>query len=214
MPASFLIMTIVEDLIKNKILQTPDIISAFRKISRAVFLPPQMASLAELDEPLSIGQGQTNSQPFTVAFMFEKLQPNLGDRILDVGCGSGWTTALAAEIAGARGRVYGIEIISELLKAAEINLKKYDYVTSGRAKLFLGDGRLGLPGKAPFDKIIVSAATEEIPKLLLEQLKIGGRMILPLGRVSGVQSLALIEKRAGGKLKRTDFPGFVFVPLI
>jgi len=206
-------MSLIDDL-KDKILRTPEIISAFRKIKRADFLPPELASSADFNEPLPIGYGQTNSQPFTVAFMLEKLQPSPGDRILDVGCGSGWTTALAAEIVGKRGRIYGIEIVPELKKLAETNLKKYDFISSGRVKIFLGDGRLGLPRHAPFDKIIVSAATAEIPKSLLQQLKIGGRMILPLGGEFRVQALALIEKTAGGKLRRTDFPGFVFVPLI
>jgi len=207
-------MSLIDDLIKDKILRTPEIISAFKKIKRADFLPAELLSLADLNEPLSIGYGQTNSQPFTVAFMLEKLQPKPGDRILDVGCGSGWTTALAAEIVGKRGRIYGIEIVPELKKLAETNLKKYDFISSGRVKIFLGDGRLGLPEAAPFDKIIVSAATAEIPKPLLKQLKIGGRMILPLGGEFRVQALALIEKTAGGKLRQTDFPGFVFVPLI
>lgn len=207
-------MTLVDNLIKNKILRTPEIIAAFRKIKRIDFLPPELALSADLDEALPIGYGQTNSQPYTVAFMFEKLLPCPGDKILDVGCGSGWTTALAAEIVGEKGRVYGVEVIPELSKLAETNIAKYDFTGSGRVKIILGDGRLGLPGEAPFDKIIVSAATAEIPQQLTAQLKIGGRMIIPLGRKFNIQSLSLIEKKAGGELKQTDFPGFVFVPLI
>jgi protein-L-isoaspartate(D-aspartate) O-methyltransferase len=207
-------MSLVDKLIEDAILKTPVIISAFKKIRRVDFLPARLAPSADLDEPLPIGHGQTNSQPFTVAFMMEKLQPRPGDRILDVGCGSGWTSALLAEIVGKKGRVYGIEVVPELAKLAETNIKKYDFTATGRVKIFTGDGRCGLEGFAPFDKISVSAATEKIPEPLLAQLKIGGRMILPLGRQSKVQALVLIEKIEDGELKRTEFPGFMFVPLI
>lgn len=207
-------MTLIDSLIRDKILKTPEIIAAFKQIKRADFLPLELVASADLDEALPIGYGQTNSQPFTVAFMFEKIKPQSGDRILDVGCGSGWTAALAAEIVGQQGRVYGVEVVPALSKLAETNVGKYDFIASGRVKIYSGDGRLGLPGEAPFDKIIVSAASADIPAALAEQLKTGGRMILPIGRDFRIQSLALIEKTAGGELKRTDFPGFVFVPLI
>jgi len=207
-------MSLIDSLVKEKILQTPEIISAFKMIRRADFLPPDLAASAELDEALPIGYGQTNSQPYTVAFMLEKLQPKPGDRILDVGCGSGWTTALAAEIVGEQGSVYGVEIVPELMKLAEANVAKYGFIKSARVKIYLGDGRYGLPALAPFDKIIVSAATAVLPAPLGEQLKYGGRMILPIGRENSAQSLVLVEKTASGRLQQTAFPGFVFVPLI
>ena len=206
-------MPLIDKLIEDNVLITPKIISAFKKIKRADFLPTELIAASDLDEPLPIGYGQTNSQPFTVAFMFEKLQPEPGDKILDIGCGTGWTTALAAEIVGRKGSVCGMEIVPELKIAAENNLKKFDNFFSRRVKFFLGDGRLGLPEFAPFDKIMVSAASAQIPPPLLEQLKIGGRLILPIGEEFSIQSLVLIQKTAA-EIKRTNFPGFVFVPLI
>lgn len=205
---------LIDGLVKSGYLKTPEIVDAFRKIKRRVFVLPEDTDKVELDEPLSIGYGQTISQPATVAFMLEKLQPKKSERILDVGSGSGWTTALLAQIVGARGKVYGIERIEELKNFAERNVGKYDFIKSGTVHIFYTDGFYGLPELAPFDKILVSAATEEIPPELLKQLKAGGRLVMPVGRRFESQSIAVVEKISESKFNKEIYPGFVFVPLI
>jgi len=201
-------MSLVEKLIEKGYLKTPRIISAFRKIKRSDFLPEKLKNLAELDEPLPIGFGQTISQPLTVAFMLELLQPKKGDKILDVGSGSGWTTSLLAEIVGSKGKVYAIEIIKELKEFGEKNTKKYNFVNKGIVKFICGDGSKGLPEKSPFDKILVSASAEEIPVELKEQLKIGGRLVIP------VRDSIFLIVRKNNEFEEKEFFGFSFVPLI
>jgi len=203
---------LIKQLIKDGYLKTPEIINAFYKIKREDFVLPQFKEEAEANYPLPIGYNQTISQPLTVAFMLELLQPKKGDKVLDIGSGSGWTTALLAEIVGENGKVFGIEIIPELKEFGEENTKKYNFVESKRAIFICGDGSKGLKDEAPFDKIHVGAAAAEIPKALLEQLKIGGRMVIPVG--VEVQDMVLIEKISEKEYKEERYPGFLFVPLI
>jgi len=204
--------TLADQLISLGYLKTPEIINAFQKIKRNDFMLEEFREEAEENYPLPIGYGQTISQPMTVAFMFEKLQPKKGDKILDIGSGSGWTTALLSEIVGEKGKVFGIELISELKEFGEENAKKYNFVKSGRAVFTCGDGSKGLPKEAPFDKIHVAAAAAEVPRHLLGQLKIGGKLIVPVGVES--QEMFLIEKVEEKKYKEQRFPGFLFVPLV
>jgi protein-L-isoaspartate(D-aspartate) O-methyltransferase len=203
---------LIKQLIKDGYLKTPEIINAFYKIKREDFVLPQFKEEAEANYPLPIGYNQTISQPLTVAFMLELLQPKKGDKVLDIGSGSGWTTALLAEIVGENGKVFGIEIIPELKEFGEENTKKYNFVESKRAIFICGDGSKGLKDEAPFDKIHVGAAAAEIPKALLEQLKIDGRMVIPVG--VEVQDMVLIEKISEKEYKEERYPGFLFVPLI
>ncbi len=207
-------MPLVDDLIKQSYLKTPEIINAFRKIKRDDFVLPQNKDAAEINAPLPIGCGQTISQPLTVAFMMELLQPRAGDKILDVGSGSGWTTAILAEIAGEKGKVYGVEVIPELKEFGEKNISKYNFIKKGIARYFCADGRAGLPDYAPFDKVLVSAAAEETPQKLLEQLKEGGRLVIPIGGQYQPHDIVLIEKQDQNKFTEKRFPGFVFVPLV
>jgi protein-L-isoaspartate(D-aspartate) O-methyltransferase len=223
-------MSLIDNLINSDYLVTPRVIEAFRKIKRQDFVRPGDESLAEIDAPLGIGHGQTISQPATVAFMLEKLRPEPGEKILDIGCGSGWTTALLAKLVGERGRVYGVERIPELKDFAVSNINKYirsggcsaevagqsgrSFIENGVAHIICSDGYHGLPEFAPFDKILVSAAAEEVPPELLRELKIGGRLILPLGEQYQSQSIVVIEKFAERKFKTKSYPGFVFVPLV
>ena len=207
-------MTLIDNLIAGGYLRTPQIIDAFRKIKRRDFVLPADFEKAEINEPLSIGYGQTISQPATVAFMLEKLQPRAGKKILDIGSGSGWTAALLASLVAPSGKVYGLERIGELVEFARGNLAKYDFLEKGIVKIFCTDGYNGLPEFSPFDKILVSAAAEEIPEELLEQLKIGGRLVMPLGRRFETQSIIVVDKTSEGKFKQKEFPGFIFVPLI
>lgn len=207
-------MSLIDSLIKSGYLKTPEIISAFKKIKRQDFIGPAEANRAEIDAPLSIGHGQTISQPATVAFMLEKLCPGKGEKILDVGAGSGWTAAMLAEITGAAGKVYGLERIKALKDYAVGNINKYGFIEKGMVQIFCADGYKGLPEFAPFDKVLVSAAAAAVPRELLKQLKIGGRLVLPVGEQKQTQAVAVINKIAGGKFKKIEYPGFVFVPLI
>jgi len=190
------------------------IIRAFKKIKREDFLLPEDKSKAGIDNALPIGYGQTISQPAVVAFMLELLQPKAGDKILDVGSGSGWTTALLAEIIGKQGKVYGIERVLELKNFSEQNISKYNFVKKGRVTIIHGDGYAGLPEYAPFDKILVSAAAPEVPLKLLAQLKVKGRMVIPIGRQYESQEIVLYRKISKDKFEIEHFPGFAFVPLV
>jgi len=202
-------MALTDDLIKEGWLKTPDIIAAFRKIKRADFLPEDMRDLAELNEALSIGFGQTISQPLVVAFMLELLAPKEGEKILDVGSGSGWTSALLGEIGGEQGKVIAIEPVSELKEFGEKNAAKYGFVKEGRVEFICADGSKGYPKEAPFDKILASASAAKLPQAWLEQLKIGGRVVLPID-----SSIWLFTKKSEEEFDQIEYPGFVFVPLI
>lgn len=204
----------IEELIKEGYLKTPAIIEAFKKIKREDFLKPEDRAAAAINAPISIGSGQTISQPLTVAFMLELLEPQSGDKILDIGSGSGWAAALLCYIVGEKGRVYAIEVIPELKKFGEANAARYNFIKKGIASFFLADGHDGLPEFSPFDKILVSAASEEIPEELLKQLKIDGRLVIPIGRQHESQDIVAAEKVAKNKFKEKRFPGFAFVPLV
>lgn len=203
-------MSLVDSLIKEGWLKTPEIIEAFRKIKRADFLPEDMENLAELDEALPIGKGQTISQPLVVAFMLELLEPKKGEKILDVGSGSGWTSALLAEIVGKEGKVISLDIVPDLVEFGKKNADKYDFVKNGIAEFICADGSKGYEKEAPFDKILASAtAAGRIPKAWKEQLRIGGRIVAPVD-----SSILLLIKKGEDEFEQKEYPGFIFVPLI
>lgn len=202
-------MELVGQLHERGILRTPRILRAFQAVNRAAFVKPEHQNDALLDEPLPIGFGQTISQPLTVAFMLELLQPQEGDRVLDVGSGSAWTTALLAEIVGPTGSVYALELIPQLKSFGEDNLRRAGYQS---VSLFIGDGARGLPEFAPYDRIQVAAAAREIPPALIDQLKPGGRLVMPVGEY--VQEMVMVEKRNDGTSQTERYPGFQFVPLV
>lgn len=202
-------MALIDSLIEQGWLKTKTIKEAFSKIKREDFLPESVKNLAELNEALPIGSDQTISQPAVVAFMLEQLQPKEGDKILDIGSGSGWTTALLSEIVGKKGKVFALEIVSELKEFGENNVKKYGFIEEGITQFILTDGSKGFLAKAPYDKILVSAACNEIPSIWKEQLKVGGKIVAPVGN-----SIKTIFKKSATEFDEIDHSGFVFVPLI
>jgi len=200
---------LIEELIKDGFLKTPAVIEAFKKVDRLNFTIEYLKNDAYLNAPLAIGFGQTISQPLTVAFMLELLDVKPGNVVLDVGSGSGWTTALLAELVGEKGKVYGIEIIPELYEFGKANVMRYSYINKGIVEMYCGNGIYGLKEKAPFDRILCSAEAQEIPEAFKEQLKVGGKMVLPMKN-----SLWLITKKSEKDFESEEYPGFVFVPLI
>jgi len=205
---------LIDQLIEQKYLKSPRIIEAFKKIKRADFLPPQIIKnkgrefVNQYNAPIPIGHEQTISQPLTVAFMLELLQPEQDDKILDIGSGSGWQTTILCQIVGPKGFVYAIERIPELKDFGQKNLNKAKYGFKN-VKFICGDGSKGLPDQAPFNKIIVAAAGDKVSQTWKDQLKIGGRLVLPVKN-----SLWLLIKKDKNKFEEKEYPGFVFVPLI
>jgi len=201
---------LIDELIKEGWLKTPNIIKAFKKVKRRDFLLDDSEELSEINEALPIGFDQTISQPAVVAFMLEKLEPKAGDKILDVGSGSGWTTALLSEIVGSKGKIIGIEIIPQLVKFGIKNAEKYGFVKAGIAKFICGDGSLGYEKEAPFDKILCSAsASDKVPKAWKEQLKVKGKIVTPIN-----YSIWLFTKLSENNFEKKEYPGFTFVPLV
>ncbi len=199
-----------ENLIKNLVskhsLKSKHIIDAFENVDRANFVPKDKLEDAYQDHPLSIGYGQTISQPTTVAFMLELLDPEYGDKVLDVGSGSGWTTALLAYVVGEKGYVYGVERIPSLIKFGRENLIKNNVAN---AEIVEAEKDIGLSDRAPFNKILVSASSKNIPIELKDQLAVGGRMVIPIK-----DSVVEVNKVGEGEFTETDYYGFRFVPLI
>lgn len=187
----------IDELIGQKALKTPRVIDAFRKVNRENFLPDELKKFAGANQPLPIGSGQTISQPYTVAVMTEALSVNKGNKVLEVGAGSGYQAAILSVLAGS-GRVFTVEIIPELYELAKRNLAGYNNVT-----VVAGDGSLGYQKEAPFDRILVAASAKKIPSALVSQLKEGGRLVIPVGN-----EMYLIE---GGRRAFLGF--FAFVPL-
>ena len=201
---------LIKDLISSGYLKTPEIIEAFLKIDRADFVPPELKTQAYLNTPLPIGFGQTISQPLTVAFMLELLQPKAGDKVLDIGSGSGWQTALLAYIVEkGGGRVFAMEIIPELISFGRKNVFKYSFIKRKTVKFYCLNAIKGLSEEAPFDKIISAAASKEIPPAWKEQLNIGGRIVAPVK-----DAIHLLIKTEDKEFEKKIYPGFAFVPFV
>ena len=177
------------------------------RVPRHEFMPAEQRSRAYEDGPLPIGHGQTISQPYIVAFMTEALDPKPTDRVLEVGTGSGYQ---AAVLAGLVAEVWSIELVEPLARRAETALQRLGFT---HVKVRCGDGHLGWPEAAPFDAIIVTCAPEEVPRALVDQLKTGGRMIIPVGSQWGNQELVLLRKTPAGLEKRAVLP-VRFVPML
>jgi len=183
------------------------VIAAMSKVPRHRFVPAELAPRAYENRPLSIGEGQTISQPFIVALMTDLIEPKRSDRVLEVGTGSGYQAAVLAECVA---QVYTIEIVRPLGERAAAVLEELGY---RNIETRIGDGYLGWPEAAPFDAILVTAAPDHIPQPLIDQLKPGGRMVIPVGAQGAGQDLLVIEKsRDGRTVKRSALP-VRFVPL-
>lgn len=183
-------------------------LAAMRAVPRHQFVPAEYRDVAYADTPLPIGLGQTISQPYIVAFMTEALRLAPLMRVLEVGTGSGYQAAVLDQVGC---RVFTLEIFSELAERARERLERLGY---RRTTVRHGDGHFGWAEHAPFDAIIVTAAAGYIPPALVEQLKPGGRMIIPVGSVQGVQFLVLVEKRAGGRVTTQSLLPVRFVPML
>ena len=196
---------LVDEMIFSNVLKSPHIIDAFKAVDRKYFVPEALREETYIDYALPIGNGQTISQPSTVAFMLEKLAPQKGDRVLDIGSGSGWTTALLCHIVGEEGSVTGLERVSALVEQGEDNLSQFDFDHGCIKK---AGEKLGVPGEE-FDRILVSAAADEIPEELFSQLKVGGILVIPVEN-----SIYKFKKLSEEEIKTEEYYGFVFVPLI
>ncbi len=197
---------LIDSMILRGMLGSPHIIDAFREIDRKYFVPESFEEHIYVDAPLPIGNNQTISQPSTVAFMLEKLEPGEGDKVLDIGSGSGWTTALLCHIVGEKGSVTGLERMDELAEQGEENLTKFHF--GSHCRIQRAGEKLGLPDEQ-FDRILVSASAEQIPEELFSQLNVGGILVIPVGN-----SIFKFKKISDTYIDREEFYGFVFVPLI
>lgn len=184
----------------------PRVLAAMREVPRHEFVPEEERDEAYGDHPLPIGYGQTISQPFIVAFMTEQLRPEPHEKVLEVGTGSGYQAAILSKLVA---EVYSIEIVEPLAKRAEETLHRLGF---DNVQTKAGDGYQGWPEEAPFDAIIVTCAPEGIPVALVEQLKEGGRMMIPVGPLGGIQKLYLLEKK-DGNIEETAVMDVRFVPM-
>lgn len=209
---------LVEKLIREGYIRSEKVMKAMLRVPRELFVPEELRHLAYEDTPLPIGSGQTISAPHMVALMTELADLEPGMKVLEIGTGSGYHAAVVAEVVAPSdmdrskwGHVYSVERIPELAERARRNLERAGY--SDRVTVIIGDGTLGYPPEAPYDRIIVTAAAPDIPKPLIEQLRPGGKMVIPIG-TRYMQYLYVVEKTPEGKIKSRPVTPCLFVPLI
>lgn len=198
----------VERQLKNRGISDRKILEAFRSVPRHLFVSPEHAHLAYGDHPLPIEAGQTISQPYIVALMIEAAAITPGDRVLEIGAGSGYAAAVIGRIAR---EIVAIERQHELVEVARERLDRLGYTN---VTILEGDGSRGAPDRAPFDSILASASGSHVPRPLLDQLSEGGCIVIPLGEPAGVQELVKVTKGPAGRLIRENLGGVRFVPLI
>ncbi len=194
--------------IKQRGVHAEDVLTAMLSVPREVFVPEHLRQFAYDDGPLPIAAGQTISQPYIVAYMIEALLLTGGEKVLEIGAGSGYAAAVLSRIAG---EVYTIERIGELAAQAKATLAELGY---SNVTVIHGDGTLGLPEQAPFDGIVVTAGSPEVPESLKEQLKVGGRLVIPVGASRSLQELVRITRMADAEYESEDLAGVRFVPLV
>ena len=193
-------------MITHGALRTPRIIEAFRKVDRKLFIPDDFRDFIYSDRPLPIGNEQTISQPSTVAFMLELLEPKEGQKILDIGSGSGWTTSLLCAIVGKEGSVLGLERVDTLVASGQKHLAQFSF--GPQCRIEKAGSLLGRHGEQ-FDRILVSASVEKFPQQLLSQLHVGGILVIPVQN-----DIVKVTKRDGQRYEKEVYHGFRFVPLI
>lgn len=198
----------VERQLKRRGISEQRILDAFRAVPREAFISAEYAHLAYGDHPLPIEAGQTISQPYIVALMIEAAEIEPGDKVLEVGSGSGYAAAVISRIAG---EVVGIERQHDLVGVARERLERLGY---SNVRIVEGDGTRGCPAEAPFDAILAAASGSHIPAPLVDQLKPGGTIVMPVGSPGWVQKLVKATKRDDGTLQQADLGGVRFVPLI
>lgn len=197
---------LIDSMIASGVLYSPPLIKAFHRCNRMYFVPDELQSETYGDYPLSIGMGQTISQPTTVAIMLELLRPHAGNSVLDIGSGSGWTTALLASVVEPDGFVEGLERVPSLVEYGRKSLKRVR-ITNASIE-FADPHALGKPGHH-YDRILVSASADKLPETLIEQLNPGGILVIPI-----LESVWRFTKSEDGKISSYELPGFRFVPLI
>jgi protein-L-isoaspartate(D-aspartate) O-methyltransferase len=200
---------LVKHLISVGVLKTPKTIEAFRKTPRHFFVRKYYLNHAYDDIPLPTYRGQTISQPYTVAIMTEALAPEPGEKVLEIGAGSGYQAAIIGRCVGTKGKVITIELESDLVEISKKNIKK---VGLKNIRVICGDGKLGYLKEAPYDKCIITAACDEIPKPVIEQIKVGGRIVAPVNDFLG-QKMLVVDKISETEFKKEHLGSFVFVPL-
>lgn len=184
------------------------ILDAFSKVKRENFISKDLKERAYNDLPLPIGQGATISQPYTIATMLQLLELEEGQKVLELGSGCGYVLALISEIVGEKGEVYGVEIVSELAEKSKENVRNYNNI-----KVYNKDGKKGLREAAPFDRILISAACESVPKQVLNQLKDKAILVAPIGSKYGQTLVAIQRDKDDFKIKE-QLQGFAFVPFV
>lgn len=203
---------LVENLFNHGYIRTQKVRKAMLRVPREEFMPPENRPYAYLDRPLPIGKGQTISAPHMVAIIAEKLDICEGMNILEIGTGFGYNAAVVSEIVGNKGHIYTVERIPSLVEIATENLAKTGY--NDRVTVILGDGTLGYPEKAPYDRIYGTASAPDVPEPLKEQLKIGGKLIIPMGSHNYFQELVSILRISRDDFQVQNLGGVAFVPMI
>jgi len=207
---------LVATLVAEGVLRSPKVIKAMETVPREEFLPPDVRNSAYIDSPLPIGSGQTISAPHMVAIMCEVLELAEGQKVLEVGAGSGYHAAVVAEVVAPPGsenpgHVYTVEVQKPLVEFARKNFERLGY--AHRITVVQGDGSQGLPEEAPFDRISVTASAPSVPQPLTDQLKPGGILVIPVGSLYSFQELVLVKKDRSGRLETKGVCGVAFVPL-
>ena len=197
---------LVEEL-KSKGISDENVLNAINAVPRHVFLDSSFLNFAYQDKAFPIGSGQTISQPFTVAFQSSLLEIKKNMKVLEIGTGSGYQACVLAEMGA---KVFSIERQRKLYTKTKAFLAEFPY----RIKMFLGDGNKGLPTYGPFDRIIITAAAPEIPQALIDQLKVGGMMVIPLSENENCQTMLRLTKQEDGSMKREEYGDFRFVPML
>lgn len=195
------------DTLRTKGISDDNVLNAINNVPRHVFLDSSFLEFAYQDKAFPIGSGQTISQPYTVAFQSTLLDVKKNMKVLEIGTGSGYQACILAEMGA---KVFSIERQRKLYTKTKSFLSEFNY----RIKVFLGDGNKGLPTYGPFDRIIITAAAPEVPQALVEQLKVGGMIVIPLCENEDHQTMLRLTKQEDGQLKREEFGDFRFVPML